>query len=496
MINLVIKDYTGQAYELAGRATLPSASSAKPYSSDSYSTFRVVARLPVAPDQWMQILNRVHQRLPDLHGTHPGEVYQVVAQAIMRGDLMLYQLPTLNASHALAGKKGVGLSIIKGPKPHSATDLIPEPIKTTDSARQLLDDLGISSDMFLAHLANENLFNAAQKNNALSEALQLLASGELLAYKIPLPPKAPPAKAVEYVAATTADRPVPLAPEANNVPVGNNTKKPSVKKAPPQTLEEASQRLIDAGPAVRAAKASKSPLPPSSYSLADKQAVVENGVEEKFLVRVIEADYAGDEGYIGKVREHGQSISWTAPFSMVEHGDTDAEALLNAFGTRHDPQKKYTVLIIDRDKMNEMGDVQTVIPTKQNLKTLIAENPQISTLTPDEVDQVLSDDLAPKYYKFAKEKSKQNISSNNAEAMQDLAESMGFSRAETQSLIKRQKLADQVAAWEEFTGNGMTLDTNSKSSNAYGPVEVVMLDKKPMQLGELRKNKAVKSVNC
>lgn len=215
MINLVIKDYTGQAYELAGRATLPRASSAKPYSSDSYSTFRVVARLPVAPDQWMQVLNRVHQRLPDLHGTHPGEVYQVVAQAIMRGDLMLYQLPTLNASHALAGKKGVGLSIIKGPKPHSATDLIPEPIKTTDSARQLLDDLGISSDMFLAHLANENLFNAAQKNNALSEALQLLASGELLAYKIPLPPKAPPSKAVEYVAATTADRPVPLAPEVN-----------------------------------------------------------------------------------------------------------------------------------------------------------------------------------------------------------------------------------------------------------------------------------------
>ncbi|EIK43921.1 hypothetical protein O59_003002 [Cellvibrio sp. BR] len=215
MINLVIKDYTGQAYELAGRATLPRASSAKPYSSDSYSTFRVVARLPVAPDQWMQILNRVHQRLPDLHGTHPGEVYQVVAQAIMRGDLMLYQLPTLNASHALAGKKGVGLSIIKGPKPNSATDLIPEPIKTTDSARQLLDDLGISSDMFLAHLANENLFNAAQKNNALSEALQLLASGELLAYKIPLPPKAPPSKAVEYVAATTADRTVPLAPEVN-----------------------------------------------------------------------------------------------------------------------------------------------------------------------------------------------------------------------------------------------------------------------------------------
>jgi hypothetical protein len=229
--------------------------------------------------------------------------------------------------------------------------------------------------------------------------------------------------------------------------------------------------------------------------MADKQAVVEKGLEEKFLVRVIETNYAGDEGYIGKIREHGQSISWTAPFSMVEHGDTDAEALLNAFGTRHSPVKNYTILIIDRDKMNDMGDVQTIIPTKQNLKALIAANPKISTLTPDEVEQVLSDDLAPKYYEFAKVKSTRKISTDDMEKMQGLSKEMGFSESETDNLILRQQFADQVAAWEEFTGNGMTLDTNSKAK-AYGPVEVVMLDKKPMKLGELRKYKAVKSLNC
>ncbi|MDF3011988.1 MAG: hypothetical protein K0Q78_192 [Cellvibrio sp.] len=495
MINLIIRDFTGQAYELISRSSSPRSSSAKRYSSDAYLTFRFVATLPLTPDQWVQILTRINQRLPDFHGNHPGEVYEAVAQAVIRGDLSIYRLPTLNVISSLQGKNGFGLCIIKGPKPHSATDLAPEVVTSAAAAQQLLDKLGISPQALLGYLSHQNLYNSYQKQNPLNEALQLLASGELLAYKLPLPPKAPPAKAVEYLPVTAADRPVPLAPESKKSVSVTKVETVPAKKAPPQTLDEATQRLRDAGPAVRAAKANGTALPPSPYTMADKQAVVEKGLEEKFLVRVIETNYAGDEGYIGKIREHGQSISWTAPFSMVEHGDTDAEALLNAFGTRHSPVKNYTILIIDRDKMNDMGDVQTIIPTKQNLKALIAANPKISTLTPDEVEQVLSDDLAPKYYEFAKVKSTRKISTDDMEKMQGLSKEMGFSESETDNLILRQQFADQVAAWEEFTGNGMTLDTNSKAK-AYGPVEVVMLDKKPMKLGELRKYKAVKSLNC
>lgn len=414
----------------------------------------------------------------------------------MRGDLAIYQLPRITDFGALRGKQGVGLRFIKGPNPHCATDLTREICNSPAAAKQLLDDLGISDKAFLGYLNGERLYNSYQQQNPLQDALNLLATGKLLAYKVALPASAPASKPVEFLPATAADKPVPLAPGSSSQPTTAVAKPSDNEKAlPPQSLEEASQRLIDAGPAVRAAKANNKPLPPSSYSFADKQAVVEQGLEEKFLVRVIETDYAGDNGYIGKVRDHGQSISWTAPFSMVEHGDTDAEALLNAFGTRYDPAKKYTVLIIDRDKMNDIGDVQTIIPTKQNLKELIAENPHISTLSPNEVEQVLSDELAPKYYAFAKAKSKQKISSNDVDKMEVLSKDLGFSKDDTQLLIKRQKLADQVAAWEEFTGNGMTLDTTA-SAKAYGPVEVVMLDKKPMKLGELRRDKAIKSINC
>lgn len=215
MVNLIIKSFTGQSYELTSRSNPSRSSSAKRYSSDSYSTFRFVATLPLAPAQWVQILKSTHQRLPDFHSSHPGEVYQAVAEAIVRGDLSLYQLPSMNANHCLAGKKGFGLSIIKGPQPHSATNLSPESIKTAASAQQLLAELGISNEAFLGYLSGENLYNSYQKRNPLAEALGLLATGELLAYKIPLPPKTPSVKAQEFLPVTAADRPVPLAPESS-----------------------------------------------------------------------------------------------------------------------------------------------------------------------------------------------------------------------------------------------------------------------------------------
>lgn len=216
MVHLVIKDFTGQAYELTGRGRAPRASSAKRYSSDPYSMFRLVATLPLATDQWVQILKNTHQQLPNFHSSHPAEVHHAVAQSIMRGALNIYRLPAVNAGSSLQGKNNFGLRIVKGPNPHSATSLTPEVITSADEARQLLDKLGISPQAFLGYLTHENLYDGNQKKDALNEALTLLASGELLAYKLPLPSKAPPAKAVEYVAATAVDRAVPLAPESNS----------------------------------------------------------------------------------------------------------------------------------------------------------------------------------------------------------------------------------------------------------------------------------------
>ncbi|HSC67667.1 MAG TPA: hypothetical protein VLC79_08250, partial [Cellvibrio sp.] len=247
MLNLIIKDFTGQAYELVGRSGSPLSSSAQRYNcNDAYSTFRFVAKLPFAPTQWIQVLAGTRQRLPDLSSSHSGEVYNAVAQALVWGDLTIYQLPALDAGTCVPGKYGFGLRIIIGPKPHSATSLVPEAITSPEDAQQLLDKLGISPRTFLGYLTNENLFDSSQKRNPLNEALQLLASGELLAYKLPLPPKAVPTKAVELLPATAADRPVPLAPEStgkSEQPKKTPSTLDARKGAPPKSLDDAEVRL-------------------------------------------------------------------------------------------------------------------------------------------------------------------------------------------------------------------------------------------------------------
>ncbi len=499
MINLTISAHDGHLYELTSRYSQPQSSAAQIYRNDPYLTQRLIARFPVDPNTWLRILSQLGLRVQDLSTRLQDGIHHAVTNALLRGDLVLYKLPLLDSATSLRGKQDMGLCIIKGPKPHCATHLTAVPINSATAAQELLNELGIEPHALLAYLNSHNLYNSYDQQKPLEEVLKRLANGELLAYKIQLPPMSVPEKATEFVAATGPRyEPVPLGPEtkaAKKVSEVDHKAEPA-KKEPPLSLEEAEQRLIAAGPAVRAAKASKQPLPPSAYSLEDKQAVIENGLQEKYLIRVIETKYAGDEGFIGKVREQGHSVSWTAPFSMVEHGDTDPEALLKAFGTRHNPDSQYTILIIDREKMNEIGDVQTVIPTKQNLKNLIAKNPEISTLSLSEIDEVLSDELAPKYYKFAKEASK--ISANDKVKRIRLTKKMGFSSEESKKIIKRQDLADQVAAWEEFTGNGMTLDTTKTTPGrpVYGPVEVIVLDKKPMKIGDLKKVGALSSINC
>lgn len=484
MINLTIHARNGHLYELTSRYNQPQSSAAQRYTNDIYLTERTISFLSIEPETWLQILARINCRPTALYSYHAASVHKAVANAMMRGDLILYKLPLLNANNSLRGSKDIGLCIIKGPKLHCATHLSPVPIASKQTAQMLLAELGIGTNALLSYLNSHNLYNSYNQSNPLNEVLNRLASKELLAYQIQLPPMSVPEKKFELVAATGPGYdPVPLGPESSPKPTPAT--KPN-KKAPPQSLEEAQQRLIDAGPAVRAAKAKKEPLPASSYSLEDKQAVIKSGVTERYAVRVVDSDHVKDDGYIAQKRDHGATIGWMAPLSMVEHGDTNAEALLKAFGTHYEPTKSYTILIIDTHQMNAVADVQTIIPTNQNLQKLITENPQITKVTPADSNQILSEEFAPKYYEFAKGMSSNKVDTSKEKNMVNFANMQGFSKDETKLLLKRHQLAKDISAWEEFTGNGMTMDTNAKNKTTYGPVELVMLDKSPQTLGKLK----------
>ena len=480
MINIVSDAFND--YEIVTGSTKPQSSSAILYKLEDFALApSFISRLKISYESWRALLSRLGCRLPPR--ISQANIYDVVAQLCVRGSLRFYKLARLESLKVFPVGKDSGICFVGGPKPLSKTYLQPLVIKNTGEAEALLAAIN-ATDLQLTNGISSNTSITFDKK----KIIQRLVSRELLAYRVPVYNNAPPKPAEEFLP-VAGPRYKPVSTSSEPSPVVPIKQKPTS----PQTLEEASQRLKDAKPAVDAAKAKGGPLPLSSYSLADKQAVVKNGIQEKFLVRVIESSHASDTGYIARLHDHGATIAWTAPLTMVEHGDTNAEALLKAFGTHHDANKSYTVLIIDRDKMNAMEDVQTIIPTFSNINKLIDENPQITKVPPPICKQVLCEDFAPKYYEFAKGMTANKVDTTQPERMKSFALSQGCTSKEAKMLVKRHQIAKDVAAWEEFTGNGMTLDTSVEDKIAHGPVEVLMLDKKPMQLGILKQNKIITS---
>lgn len=140
MINLTITAHDGHLYELVGRHSQPQSSAARLYRNDPYLTQRLIARLPLEPDTWLQVLNRLGLRPMDLESRQPGGIHQIIANAIIRGDLNLYKLPLLDSASSLRGKSDMGLCIIKGPKPHCATHLSAAPVSSPAAAQALLEN--------------------------------------------------------------------------------------------------------------------------------------------------------------------------------------------------------------------------------------------------------------------------------------------------------------------------------------------------------------------
>ncbi|MGI1678134.1 MAG: PAAR domain-containing protein [Cellvibrionaceae bacterium] len=255
-----------------------------------------------------------------------------------------------------------------------------------------------------------------------------------------------------------------------------------------KTIDEALGRLENARRVIEHAKANGDSLPSSPFTLEEKQAIVANGLEENILVRVIKRDHAEDDGKIARA-SNGKQVYFTAPLSQVEHGDSQAKELLNAFGTHYDPAAKYTLLVMDRQKLADLGDTESIIPTFENLNTMIADNPNIG-VDADVARQVLNSEFAPKYEKISKAAEASGVDLSDASDAKQLAVKMGFSSEEAELLQKRHQIAKDISAWDIFQGNGMTRDTNF-THPVDGPVEVFTFDRKPLDLGDLESQGAL-----
>ncbi len=265
----------------------------------------------------------------------------------------------------------------------------------------------------------------------------------------------------------------------------------------PQSTEEAMKRLDDAGKKVAAAKANSQPPPPSPYTSEDKLFVVAGGLDEKFIVRVIETKYAGDSGTIGYVPQGANSATyWTTTFTQLEHADSDPELLTSAVGITYDPNASYTLLLIDQEQANAEGDMISFIPTYDNLAEFAAT--ELANQFPEQdelISPVMTEEYSRHYERVYQAAEADGVNLNDDDQFNELAKTLGFDDDEINLLKVRHKLKNKTGANEQFLGNGMTKDNSVEYAETpfgqasphkhYGPVETFTFDKNPQTLLKL-----------
>ena len=135
---------------------------------------------------------------------------------------------------------------------------------------------------------------------------------------------------------------------------------PKSHKACEKRMEQAEKKLAEC-------RKGNQPIDPSPYSNEDKVQVAKEGTTERFVVRVVETQFAKDEWALGPMRTAETTSYWTAPFTQVEHNDHDAELHMNGIGVPYNPEASYSMMIIDTHKADEICDVQTIIPTTERI---------------------------------------------------------------------------------------------------------------------------------
>jgi hypothetical protein len=266
---------------------------------------------------------------------------------------------------------------------------------------------------------------------------------------------------------------------------------------PPQSKAETLQRMDQATQKVQECRQAQQALPRSPYSTADKARIVKEGLNEKFIVRVIETKYAGDCGTIGYMPEGATTATyWTTTYTQLEHADKDAELITGAVGIDYKPEAEYTLLLIDQEQAYAKGDMVSFIPTYGNLSEF-SKTELVDEFEGREylIEPCMTPEYSKAYEHIHTTAQQDGIDLNNKQQFNEHAKSLGFDEDQRRLLRVRHQMNKQLGANEQFLGNGMTKDNTAnnpvtpfgepKAGQDYGPLETFTYDKTPQTLGKL-----------
>src|SRR5690554_2051615 len=266
----------------------------------------------------------------------------------------------------------------------------------------------------------------------------------------------------------------------------------SALPTPPKDMFEVKTRMTIAKHNIKQARANGQPLPTSPFTEKDKLKIVDEGLQEKYIVRLTQKRYARKGSTIGRVADNGESYYWTTTYTQIEHADSDVKQICASLGVNHDPHSTYKLLIIDNEAATASGQMTSFIPTYDKLGALAKS--EMTGTNPAHIDAVMTESYSKTYAGYVAEAKAKNIDLSNTQNLNKFAAQKGLSANDKELLKTRHAINKDYGANEHFLGNGLTKNTNAPAGQT-GPVETFSQDKNPQTIRQLKKDGVITVVS-
>lgn len=235
------------------------------------------------------------------------------------------------------------------------------------------------------------------------------------------------------------------------------------------------------------------------YSDEELRAMAAAGTlpNDRFLVRFSPSADSVDKP-IAHMRDSGRHPLWMSTFDMIERADSDPALIADVFGTKYDPNKEYTLYIIDRGENYQIDGSDTFVPTFENMKSKLKEE-FAGDIKPELIDQVMTPEYSEEFREHWKAFNKDIA--DNGQDWRDTFETKEAERfaaeyfsnsVDQERFVARQKILSEIGAWEIFTGDGLTERYSQKGKP--GALEVLEVQHRPETLRILESRNAVKAI--
>jgi hypothetical protein len=251
----------------------------------------------------------------------------------------------------------------------------------------------------------------------------------------------------------------------------------------PRSLNDCEQRLA----AARERLIAEGYKP--KYTDEELMAIAQKGeLDDRFVVRLTETKYAGNDGYLGQMN-NGEVKYWSTTFNQMENADTDPKTLCALIGVDYKPEKSYTLVIVDTQAAGT-GQSVTIVPTHKNLGNFAKS--EIKGINPEAVDKVMTPEYNGEYAEHMVAFKASGGHVGKEKHMKDYANA-NFSNKEDKVLFKtRMKINEKLGANEYYTGDGTTKNLIADCPNKCGVMETFTYDKSPQTLAQLEANDSAK----